>query len=132
MREKQAEEMRKREEETMRRYQGEVQSHMLRQEEDMRIRQQESALLKQAQQLNSMLDLQEGFGGGGSNSGFDNFGAESPFEVFRNNNSNNSTMVGNNSGPGGQDKLEAFEFGAGGNRGNNVGGNNALWGRRRF
>jgi len=132
MREKQAEEMRKREEETMRRYQGEVQSHMLRQEEDMRIRQQESALLKQAQQLNSMLDLQEGFGGGGSNSGFDNFGGESPFEVFRNNNSNNSTMVGNNSGPGGQDKLEAFEFGAGGNRGNNVGGNNALWGRRRF
>ncbi|KAH8353837.1 hypothetical protein KR084_005271 [Drosophila pseudotakahashii] len=134
MREKQAEEMRTREEETMRRHQGEMQSHMIRQEEDMRIRQQENALLMQAQQLNSLLDQQEGFGGGGggSNSGFDNFGSDSPFEVFRNNNAN-STMVGNNSGPGGQDKLDGFEFGAGGNqRGNNVGGNNAPWGRRRF
>ncbi|KAI8045536.1 hypothetical protein M5D96_001718 [Drosophila gunungcola] len=132
MREKQAEEMRKRDEETMRRHTGEMQSHMIRQEEEMRSRQQENSLMRQAQQLNSLLDQQEGFGGG-SNSGFDNFGPDSPFEVFRNNNTNNSTMVGNNAGLGGQDNLEAFEFAAGGNqRGNNVGGNSAPWGRRRF
>ncbi|KAH8309963.1 hypothetical protein KR067_010417 [Drosophila pandora] len=142
MREKQVEDMRKREEETMRRHQNEMQNHMLRQEEDMRRRQQENTLFMQAQQLNSLLDQQEGFGGGGNNSSFDNFGgnSNSPFEVFRGNNNNNSTMVGNNSGPGGPNKQDsfAFEFGVnnmnqGGNqRGNNGGGNNVPWGRRRF
>ncbi|KAH8366543.1 hypothetical protein KR084_001449, partial [Drosophila pseudotakahashii] len=105
MREKQAEEMRKREEETMRRHQGEMQSHMNRQEEDLLRRQQENTLFMQAQQLNSLLDQQEGFGNGGgggnNNSSFDNFGgnSNSPFEVFRGNNNSNSTMIGNNSGP---------------------------------
>ncbi|EDV46877.1 protein no-on-transient A isoform X2 [Drosophila erecta] len=130
MREKQAEEMRKREEDTMRRHQTEMQSHMNRQEE---------TLLMKAQQLNSLLDQHEGFGGGGNNSSFDNFGgnSNSPFEVFRGNNNNNSTMIGNNSGPNTQDSF-AFEFGVnnmnqGGNqRGNNGGGNNVPWGRRRF
>ncbi|XP_039492862.1 protein no-on-transient A [Drosophila santomea] len=126
MREKHAEEMRNREEEHLRRHQ----SQMLRQEEDMRARQQESELLMQAHKLNMILDQQEGFGGG-SNSGFDNF-VDAPFEVFANN-SNNTAMVGINSGPGGPDKLDGFEFGAGGNqRGNSGGGNNAPWGRRRF
>ncbi|KQS38910.1 uncharacterized protein Dere_GG21764, isoform B [Drosophila erecta] len=125
IREKQAEEMRKREEEHMRRHQ----SQMLRQEEDMRARQQESELLIQAQQLNMILDQQEGFGG--SNSGFENF-VESPFEVFTNN-SNNSAMVGINSGPGGPGPDSNFEFGAGVNqRGNSGVGNSAPWGRRRF
>ncbi|KAI8035332.1 hypothetical protein M5D96_011880 [Drosophila gunungcola] len=105
MREKQAEEMRKREEETMRRHQGEMQNVMNRQEEDILRRQQENNLFMQAQQLNSLLDQQEGFGngGGGNNSSFDNFGgnSNSPFEVFRGNTKNNSTMVGNNPGPGG-------------------------------
>ncbi|XP_034665083.1 protein no-on-transient A isoform X3 [Drosophila subobscura] len=136
MREKQAEEMRKRDEETMRRHQNEMQTRMSRQEEEMRRRQQENTLFIQAQQLNSLLDQQEGFGV--NDSGFDNFGgnSNSPFEVFRGNN-NNSTMTGNNSGPNNQDSF-AFEFGAnnmnqGGNqRGNNGGGNNAPWGRRRF
>ncbi|XP_017011711.2 protein no-on-transient A [Drosophila takahashii] len=143
MREKQAEEMRKREEETMRRHQGEMQSHMNRQEEDLLRRQQENTLFMQAQQLNSLLDQQEGFGNGGgggnNNSSFDNFGgnSNSPFEVFRGNNNSNSTMIGNNSGPNTQDSF-AFEFGVnnmnqGGNqRGNNGGGNNVPWGRRRF
>ncbi|KQS30226.1 protein no-on-transient A isoform X1 [Drosophila erecta] len=96
MREKQAEEMRKREEDTMRRHQTEMQSHMNRQEE---------TLLMKAQQLNSLLDQHEGFGGGGNNSSFDNFGgnSNSPFEVFRGNNNNNSTMIGNNSGPNTQE-----------------------------
>nr|AAA03215.1 no-on-transient A product form II [Drosophila melanogaster] len=102
MREKQAEEMRKREEETMRRHQTEMQSHMNRQEEDMLRRQQETLFMK-AQQLNSLLDQQEGFGGGGggNNSTFDNFAgnSNSPFEVFRGNNNNNSTMIGNNAAP---------------------------------
>ncbi|XP_041447708.1 protein no-on-transient A-like [Drosophila obscura] len=136
MREKQAEEMRQREEETMRRHQTDMQSRMVRQEEDMRRRQQENTLFIQAQQLNSLLDQQEGFGG--NDSGFDNFGgnSNSPFEVFRGNN-NNSTMTGNNSGPNNQESF-GFEFGAnnmnqGGNqRGNNGGGNNVPWGRRRF
>ncbi|XP_034137559.1 protein no-on-transient A isoform X2 [Drosophila guanche] len=136
MREKQAEEMRKRDEETMRRHQNEMQTRMSRQEEEMRRRQQENTLFIQAQQLNSLLDQQEGFGV--NDSGFDNFGgnSNSPFELFRGNN-NNSTMTGNNSGPNNQDSF-AFEFGAnnmnqGGNqRGNNGGGNNAPWGRRRF
>uniref|UniRef100_A0A6P4EZW9 Protein no-on-transient A n=1 Tax=Drosophila rhopaloa TaxID=1041015 RepID=A0A6P4EZW9_DRORH len=144
MREKQAEEMRKREEETMRRHQGEMQNVMLRQEEDILRRQEKKNLFMQAQQLHSLLDQQEGFisGGGGNNSSFDNFGgnSNSPFEVFRGNNNNNSTMIGNNSGPGGPNTQDsfAFEFGVnnmnqGGNqRGNNGGGNNVPWGRRRF
>ncbi|EDW23913.1 GL23854 [Drosophila persimilis] len=144
MREKQAEEMRKRDEDTMRRHQTEMQTRMARQEEDMRRRQQENTLFIQAQQLNSLLDQQEGFvgnGGGGNNSSFDNFGgnSNSPFEVFRGNN-NNSTMTGNSSGPGGPNKQDSFAFEFGGNnmnqganqRGNNVGGNNVPWGRRRF
>ncbi|XP_033169007.1 protein no-on-transient A isoform X1 [Drosophila mauritiana] len=105
MREKQAEEMRKREEETMRRHQTEMQSHMNRQEEDMLRRQQETLFMK-AQQLNSLLDQQEGFGGGGgNNSTFDNFAgnSNSPFEVFRGNNNNNSTMIGNNAAPNTQE-----------------------------
>ncbi|XP_052849892.1 protein no-on-transient A isoform X1 [Drosophila gunungcola] len=110
MREKQAEEMRKREEETMRRHQGEMQNVMNRQEEDILRRQQENNLFMQAQQLNSLLDQQEGFGngGGGNNSSFDNFGgnSNSPFEVFRGNTKNNSTMVGNNPGPGGTNTQE--------------------------
>ncbi|XP_033243600.1 protein no-on-transient A isoform X1 [Drosophila miranda] len=107
MREKQAEDMRKRDEDTMRRHQSEMQTRMVRQEEDMRRRQQENTLFIQAQQLNSLLDQQEGCGsGGGNNSSFDNFGgSSSPFEVFRGNN-NNSTMTGNNSGPGGPNKQE--------------------------
>ncbi|XP_068156308.1 protein no-on-transient A isoform X2 [Drosophila tropicalis] len=148
MREKQAEDMRKREEDTMRRHQSDLQSRMVRQEEDMRRRQQENSLFMQAQQLNAMLDQHESFSGGnggnggGGNSNFDNFGgnSNSPFDVFRGGNNNNSTMVGGNSGPQGphnQDSF-AFEFGVnnmnqGGNqRGNNDGGNNVPWGRRRF
>ena len=94
-----------------------------------------------AQQLNSLLDQQEGFGGGGggNNSTFDNFAgnSNSPFEVFRGNNNNNSTMIGNNAAPNTQDSF-AFEFGVnnmnqGGNqRGNNGGGINVPCGRRRF
>ncbi|XP_050331699.1 protein no-on-transient A-like isoform X4 [Bactrocera neohumeralis] len=100
MREKQAEEMRKRDEESMRRQQNEMQSRMLRQEEEMRRRQQENTLFMQAQQLNSLLDQQEGFGGnnnGGNN--FDNFGRasnNSPFE-FRD---PISALLGNNGGGG--------------------------------
>ncbi|XP_030379848.1 protein no-on-transient A isoform X2 [Scaptodrosophila lebanonensis] len=136
MREKQAEEMRKREEETMRRQQNEMQGRMARHEEDMLRRQQENNLFKKAQQLNSMLDQQECFGGGNPN--FENFinNSNSPFEVFRGNNSN----AGNN-GPGPNQKdAFAFEFGGnqqgggGGNnnqRGNNGGGNNIPWERRR-
>ena len=74
MREKQAEEMRKRDEENMLRQQNDMQSRMQRQDEEMRRRQQENTLFMQAQQLNSLLDQQEGgFGGnfGGNNSPFD-------------------------------------------------------------
>lgn len=81
MREKQAEDLRKRDEEQMRRQQSEMQSRMLRQEEEMRRRQQENTLFMQAQQLNSLLDQQEG-GFSGNCSNFDNFGGgnNSPFD----------------------------------------------------
>ncbi|XP_065366235.1 protein no-on-transient A-like [Calliphora vicina] len=151
MREKQAEELRKRDEEQMHRQQTEMQTRMLRQEEEMRRRQQENTLFMQAQQLNSLLDQQEG-GFSGNCSNFDNFGGgnNSPFD-FRGNNAGNS---GNN-GPNGPNNQQDFGFDFGGNQNqggpdggnqrggnqrggnnnnnnnNNGGGNNNPWERRR-
>uniref|UniRef100_A0A1B0C1A5 Protein no-on-transient A n=1 Tax=Glossina palpalis gambiensis TaxID=67801 RepID=A0A1B0C1A5_9MUSC len=115
MREKQAEEMRKREEEQMRRTQNEMQSRMMRQEEEMRRRQQENTLFMQAQQLNSILDQQEG-GFSGNCSNFDNFGGagaggnnnSSPFD-FRGNNNSGGGGNGPN-GPNGPSNQQVRSF----------------------
>uniref|UniRef100_A0ABK9MH69 RRM domain-containing protein n=1 Tax=Glossina morsitans morsitans TaxID=37546 RepID=A0ABK9MH69_GLOMM len=127
MREKQAEEMRKREEEQMRRTQNEMQSRMMRQEEEMRRRQQENTLFMQAQQLNSLLDQQEG-GFSGNCSNFDNFGGagaggnnnSSPFD-FRGNNNSGGGGNGPN-GPNGPSNQQDFGFDFGGNQNQGGGG----------
>ncbi|KAI8125321.1 Protein no-on-transient A [Lucilia cuprina] len=130
MREKQAEELRKRDEEQMRRQQSEMQSRMLRQEEEMRRRQQENTLFMQAQQLNSILDQQEG-GFSGNCSNFDNFGGgnNSPFD-FRGKQQRCEYCNGGNNGPNGPNNQQDFGFDFGGNQnqggpdgGNNRGGN---------